>query len=840
MVQLLVSDLAADFGRARTKQFVIKDKHGREVRGVDGNLAVLKLYLQVVKLDTAGPIQAGNQLSRPIQAGVPPSTCTPPPPSPPGHRKPAPASRRATEPADPQHDAGSMNWKGSQQDEMLPLSSRYAVLSDDDGMPSPSPSVVADVGALVDGVLPDMHTCNLLDGSNISGEANATDSAVASVTAKQSVGRVRRLKQELEHRGVPKEEIRACLDKADLQALFNKYPVREAVTAETDMPRLNAGELSVKVLQVTSLPKMDMWGKCDPLVELTLDSLAGANAWTTSHRSNTYNADFSNEGPYVFHTHDNSCEFQGGLTARVFDWNRTQARQLVGEAKVLEDELLQLAGSSGLDPDDIVTLEVAKPVCMGGSPRVGHDKAVTQIWLRLEWKWLMPRAATDTSQPRNLLSHPSKASLPRSVVVSVVQVESLPKTDVLGKIDPYVKCRLDGVSRQTRCIENSYDCSFHEDFVFDWAGRQALAFEVWDRDSMSNDELVGTAALSVNAGLIRPHVWLNLADSKGHAVIGRDKKPTRLQVMVAPAGDSGNDDDEAPLTDDDKTELGRVLAGVAGQTWHLGVKPRRAGYFAGQSLSGVCVELVLVGPDQVSRGEMVKSSAVDIKSNDRMGYGMEAHWAEWLRLTVHRRDDVKSLSLLATIKTNPSLLSGRKAESLGVAVVDLSVVLVRTSVAATVRTRMHHGEPIKDNHGKATRIWLDFEVQLPNQLHHSLASTCAMGATKPRQQMVLESLDKLQEECSALLQRQQQAKLVVMRAAPMAAKLRERLVDLQMDAATCAFSDAERHHHQVQVKAAEQALLGVSGQFSGGLQRDILIGMAITIAHVFLFRLFLG
>ena len=106
--------------------------------------------------------------------------------------------------------------------------------------------------------------------------------------------------------------------------------------------------------------------------------------------------------------------------------------------------------------------------------------------------------------------------------------------------------------------------------------------------------------------------------------------------------------------------------------------------------------------------------------------------------------------------------------------------------------------------------------------------------------MVLESLDKLQEECSALLQRQQQAKLVVMRAAPMAAKLRERLVDLQMDAATCAFSDAERHHHQVQVKAAEQALLGVSGQFSGGLQRDILIGMAVTIAHVLLFRLILG
>ena len=809
MVQLLVSDLAADFGRARTKQFVIRDKHGRDVRGVDGNLAVLKLYLQVVKLDTA----AGNQLSRPIQAGASPSTCTAPPPSPPGHRKPAPASRRVTEPTDPQHDAGRMNRDGA----------NVSALVDDDD-------------------LPNMHACNLLDGSRISEEANATDSAVASVTAKGSVGGVRRLKQELQYRGVPKQEIRACLDQADLQALFNKYPVREAVTAVTDMSRLNAGELSVKVLQVTSLPKMDVWGKCDPLVELTLDNLSGANAWTTSHRSNTYNADFSDEGPYVFHTHDNSCEFQGGLTVRVFDWNRTQARQLVGEAKVLEDELLQLAGSSGLDSDDIVTLEVAKPVCMGGTPRVGHDKAVTQIWLRLGWKRLMQQAATDSSKPRNLLSHPATqaiVSLPRSVVVTVVQVESLPKTDVLGTIDPYVKCRLDGVSRQTRCVENSYDCSFHEDFVFDWAGRQALAFEVWDRDSMSNDELVGTAALSVNAGLIRPFVWLNLADSKGHAIIGRDKKPTRLQVIVAPAGDSGDDDDQALLTDDDKTELGRVLAGVAGQTWHLGVKPRRAGYFAGQSLSGVCVELVLVGPDQVSRGEMVKSSAVDIKSN-RVGHGMEAHWAEWLRLTVHRREDVKSLSLLATIKTNPSLLSGRKAESLGVAVVDLSVVLVRTSVAATVRTRMHHGEPIKDNHGKATRIWLDFEVQLPNQLHHSLSSACAMDATKPRQQMVLESLDKLQEECSALLQRQQQAKLVVMRAAPMAAKLRERLVDLQMDAANCVFSDAERNHHQVQVKAAEQALLGVSGQFSGGLQRDILIGMAVTIAHVLLFRLILG
>lgn len=179
----------------------------------------------------------------------------------------------------------------------------------------------------------------------------------------------------------------------------------------------------------------------------------------------------------------------------------------------------------------------------------------------------------------------------------------------MGKCDPYVKCRLDGTTMRTRTILNSYECEFHEDFVFEWAGRQMLSVEVWDQDKVSRDEMLGAVDLDMHDGLRRDHVWLNIRDGQGRIVIGRNKAPTRVQLRVAPApaggvaqaGAQGREGPSSDLSAQQKKEAARMFASLTGHKWAVGVKARRAGAFNGKSTSSYLVELALIGQDLVRK-----------------------------------------------------------------------------------------------------------------------------------------------------------------------------------------------------------------------------------------------
>ena len=41
-------------------------------------------------------------------------------------------------------------------------------------------------------------------------------------------------------------------------------------------------------------------------------------------------------------------------------------------------------------------------------------------------------------------------------------------------------------------------------------------------------------------------------------------------------------------------------------------------------------------------------------------------------------------------------------------------------------------------------------------------------------------------------------------------------------------------------RQVELAITSVNGQLPGSVQKEILIGLAVTLVHVFLFRLFMG
>ena len=105
---------------------------------------------------------------------------------------------------------------------------------------------------------------------------------------------------------------------------------------------------------------------------------------------------------------------------------------------------------------------------------------------------------------------------------------------------------------------------------------------------------------------------------------------------------------------------------------------------------------------------------------------------------------------------------------------------------------------------------------------------------------VAERTEKLRTDVAWLLRRRDQSDQFHANMDQTAIKLRERIAELKAEAAVCSMSEAELAHHQVKMRFVEDALQRVTGQLSVGLQRDILVGMAVTLVHVFLFRLFVG
>ena len=134
--------------------------------------------------------------------------------------------------------------------------------------------------------------------------------------------------------------------------------------------------------------------------------------------------------------------------------------------------------------------------------------------------------------------------MPSKLLVTVIEVQNLPKMDLLGKCDPFVRVLLDGVVRQTRTLEKVLQCAFDQDFVLDWGGRDDLLFELYDQNDVRANSLIGSATLRVSEALRCDDVWLDVGAECGGLIRGRNKHVTRLRVSAHAL----SDEDAAWLT----------------------------------------------------------------------------------------------------------------------------------------------------------------------------------------------------------------------------------------------------------------------------------------------------
>jgi Ca2+-dependent lipid-binding protein len=71
-------------------------------------------------------------------------------------------------------------------------------------------------------------------------------------------------------------------------------------------------------------------------------------------------------------------------------------------------------------------------------------------------------------------------------------------TDPMGKMDPYVRLTYNGVKFETRVAKKGHkNPAWKDSFSFMLSGDGSLKVEVWDKDTMSADDLVGDTILNL-------------------------------------------------------------------------------------------------------------------------------------------------------------------------------------------------------------------------------------------------------------------------------------------------------------------------------------------------------
>ncbi len=113
---------------------------------------------------------------------------------------------------------------------------------------------------------------------------------------------------------------------------------------------------------------------------------------------------------------------------------------------------------------------------------------------------------------------------------------------IAAKSDPYVKVEFMGSKRppsRTTYIRKElnpvWNAQFSEDGKGLFAAVESIRFEVYDRDQVSKDDLMGTCVLPVldpKSFYSSPVQWVKLVDEEGNMVVDKDGKESAIQVNL--------------------------------------------------------------------------------------------------------------------------------------------------------------------------------------------------------------------------------------------------------------------------------------------------------------------
>ncbi|EXX74104.1 hypothetical protein RhiirA5_457000 [Rhizophagus irregularis] len=101
--------------------------------------------------------------------------------------------------------------------------------------------------------------------------------------------------------------------------------------------------------------------------------------------------------------------------------------------------------------------------------------------------------------------------------VTIVEARDLKDKDIIGKSDPYVKLILDKHNIQsTKHKSNNLNPTYNEQFIFNINGQKKLEVQVWDKDTILRDDLIGEDDIKLSEVFSKGYIdtWLNLTKGK--------------------------------------------------------------------------------------------------------------------------------------------------------------------------------------------------------------------------------------------------------------------------------------------------------------------------------------
>eukprot|EP00286_Rhodomonas_abbreviata_P007349 CAMPEP_0181316578 /NCGR_PEP_ID=MMETSP1101-20121128/15971_1 /TAXON_ID=46948 /ORGANISM="Rhodomonas abbreviata, Strain Caron Lab Isolate" /LENGTH=687 /DNA_ID=CAMNT_0023423837 /DNA_START=33 /DNA_END=2096 /DNA_ORIENTATION=- len=266
------------------------------------------------------------------------------------------------------------------------------------------------------------------------------------------------------------------------------------------------GESSIEVTikAVNNLPKMDMMGKCDPYVTMTIEEVK----FKTKTISAVYDHTFSPE-EMSFANWNKSAD--STLEVVVFDHDKVGRDEEVGHVNV--DLSKYSKGKKHTATFDLLQ--------DNGKALYGVDKS-KRTTVTLELKAV--GGPDDDDEDDN-------SDEAYDILITARTFGHMPKMDTFGSCDPLLK--LEMAEREFK-TQLSYDGEWNETFRFPCKGSAGkLVVSAWDYDRSGSDEKIGDVSIKIADVFKLGSEYTNryhIKDKKHVEVIGKQKQKTFVEL----------------------------------------------------------------------------------------------------------------------------------------------------------------------------------------------------------------------------------------------------------------------------------------------------------------------
>ena len=280
-----------------------------------------------------------------------------------------------------------------------------------------------------------------------------------------------------------------------------------------DLPE---GTLHLDVLGARNLPKSDLIGKSDPYAEIAL----GDQVYRTPTVKNSqdpdwnYGADFDLDGNQPT-----------DVELNIYDEDKLGKDKPLGSALLPVEDLLDRASDPGAGPvwvplagvksGEVLVDTNFSPLDESSRRMSGHGTGKSRTGRQGSsdsllgdngdgpnvggGKSLRDKLKDSKKKSRDDGSSLSEDLIPGNLHLNLIKAEDLPKTDLIGKSDPYAVISIDGDIHKTDTIKNSQnpEWNFHLDVPIDEDGPHDINIDVFDKDRIGKDKHLGSATLNV-------------------------------------------------------------------------------------------------------------------------------------------------------------------------------------------------------------------------------------------------------------------------------------------------------------------------------------------------------